>query len=137
MGTAPIFGRPHLCSNTLDPNRSPGSRPWVTGLHESVARTARPFGARRGNGFVASILPGKARMHAGASGARDGGGVVPDCRTCSLRPSCISYGWKSPAGLWFENMVVLRPTPGCRGYVGRGADILDHFGETDEAAPGA
>jgi hypothetical protein len=38
----------------------------------------------------------------------------------------------SPGGLWFENAVVLRPTPGCRGYVGRGADILGHFGETAE-----
>jgi hypothetical protein len=38
----------------------------------------------------------------------------------------------SPGGLWFENAVVLRPTPGCRGYVGRSADILGHFAETAE-----
>ena len=69
------------------------------------------------------------------SGAQDGGGTIPDCRTCELRSGCITYGWMSPAGLWFENAVVLRPTPGCRGYVGRGADILGHFGETTEATP--
>lgn len=62
---------------------------------------------------------------------------MPDCRTCELRSRCISYGWMSPAGLWFENAVVLRPTPGCRGYVGRSADIFGHFGETsaDPAEP--
>ena len=80
---------------------------------------------------MASILPRKVRTHEVASGATGGDGVVPDCRTCDLRSRCITYGWMSPGGLWFENAVVLRPTPGCRGYVGRGADILGHFGETD------
>lgn len=58
-----------------------------------------------------------------------------DCRSCELRSRCISYGWMSPAGLWFENAVVLRPPAGCRGFVGRGADILGHFG-TRPSAPG-
>lgn len=50
-----------------------------------------------------------------------------DCRSCPLRPGCISYGWRSPGGVWFENMVILRPKPGCRGFVGRGGDIRSHF----------
>ncbi|MER2604743.1 MAG: hypothetical protein ABTQ29_02840 [Siculibacillus sp.] len=50
-----------------------------------------------------------------------------DCRTCAARSSCISYGWRSPTGLWFEGAVVLRPRPGCRGFVGRGDDIREHF----------
>jgi len=58
-----------------------------------------------------------------------------DCRTCALRSRCISYGWRSPGGLWFEHMVVLRPIPGCRGYEGRSADIFGHFGESDAAEP--
>lgn len=45
-----------------------------------------------------------------------------------MRTRCISYGWMSPGGIWFENAVVLRPTPGCRGYEGRGPDILGRFG---------
>ena len=55
--------------------------------------------------------------------------AVADCRTCAARARCISYGWMSPGGLWFENAVVLRPPPGCRGFVGRGEDIRRHFGE--------
>lgn len=50
-----------------------------------------------------------------------------DCRTCELRQRCISYGWRSPGGLWFENAVVLRPKPGCRGFIGRSGDIRGHF----------
>lgn len=50
-----------------------------------------------------------------------------DCRTCALRSHCISYGWMSPGGVWFENAVVLRPPKGCRGFVGRSADIESHF----------
>ncbi|TBW37977.1 hypothetical protein EYW49_10205 [Siculibacillus lacustris] len=50
-----------------------------------------------------------------------------DCRTCGLRSRCISYGWRSPGGLWFENAVVLRPPPGCRGYVGLGPEIRSRF----------
>ncbi len=64
-----------------------------------------------------------------AVAASEAGGVRGrDCRSCELRERCISYGWMSPAGLWFENAVVLRPPAGCRGFVGRGADILGHFG---------
>ncbi|MBV5265008.1 hypothetical protein [Pinisolibacter aquiterrae] len=51
----------------------------------------------------------------------------PDCRTCELRARCISYGWMSPGGVWFENAVMLRPKPGCRGFIGRGDDIRAHF----------
>jgi hypothetical protein len=29
-------------------------------------------------------------------------------------------------------MVVLRPPPGCRGWVGRSADILGHFESSEE-----
>ena len=80
---------------------------------------------------MASVVPRRARSPVAASGAQTDG-KEPDCRTCALRAQCISYGWMSPGGLWFENAVVLRPTPGCRGYVGRGADILGHFGEQAE-----
>ncbi len=80
---------------------------------------------------MASVVPRRARAPVTASGAPTDG-KEPDCRTCALRARCISYGWMSPGGLWFENAVVLHPTPGCRGYVGRGADILGHFGETAE-----
>ena len=55
-----------------------------------------------------------------------------DCRTCELRSRCISYGWRSPGGVWFENAVVLRPRPGCRGFIGRGDDIRDHFGSREK-----
>lgn len=56
---------------------------------------------------------------------------VADCRTCELRHRCISWGWMSPGGIWFENAVILAPKPGCRGFVGRGGDIRAHFiGET-------
>lgn len=54
-------------------------------------------------------------------------GPHADCRTCALRSGCITYGWRSPAGLWFENAVILKPPAGCRGYVGRGDDIRAHF----------
>lgn len=60
-------------------------------------------------------------------------GAVPvadgraDCRTCDMRSACITWGWRSPGGLWFENAVILRPRPGCRGFVGRGDDIRAHF----------
>jgi hypothetical protein len=50
-----------------------------------------------------------------------------DCRTCPLRARCITWGWRSPGGLWFENAVVLRPSPGCRGWIGRGPDIRRRF----------
>lgn len=50
-----------------------------------------------------------------------------DCRTCELRARCISWGWTSPGGIWFENAVMLAPKRGCRGFVGRGADIRSHF----------
>ncbi|MCE1236584.1 MAG: hypothetical protein LWW93_09525 [Hyphomicrobiales bacterium] len=50
-----------------------------------------------------------------------------DCRTCELRHRCISWGWMSPGGIWFENAVILAPKPGCRGFVGRGDDIRAHF----------
>jgi hypothetical protein len=52
---------------------------------------------------------------------------VADCRTCELRHRCISWGWMSPGGIWFENAVILAPKPGCRGFVGRGDDIRAHF----------
>lgn len=59
---------------------------------------------------------------------RAGGGLTsPDCRTCELRPRCISYGWMSPGGIWFENAVILAPKPGCRGFVGRGDEIRSRF----------
>lgn len=54
-----------------------------------------------------------------------------DCRTCDLRTRCISWGWMSPGGLWFENAVMLKPRPGCRGFVGRGGDIRTHFTTRD------
>lgn len=57
-----------------------------------------------------------------------------DCRTCEMRARCISYGWRSPAGIWFEHAVVLRPRPGCRGFEGRGDDIRDHFVERNGIA---
>ena len=53
-----------------------------------------------------------------------------DCRTCAMRSRCISYGWMSPGGVWFESAVVLRPRPGCRGFVGRGGDIRGRFGSS-------
>lgn len=53
--------------------------------------------------------------------------VEADCRTCEVRARCISYGWMSPGGVWFENAVILKPKPGCRGFVGRGGDIRAHF----------
>jgi len=59
-----------------------------------------------------------------------------DCRTCELRERCISYGWRSPGGLWFEHAVVLRPKPGCRGFIGRGDDIRDHFGTREKPYAG-
>ena len=59
----------------------------------------------------------------------------PDCRTCELREHCISYGWRSPGGLWFENAVVLRPRPGCRGFIGRADDIRGRFGTRDRPKP--
>lgn len=64
-----------------------------------------------------------------------GRSVTPgvDCRSCDLRSRCITYGWRSPGGLWFENTVVLRPARGCRGWIGRSADILGHFGELEPA----
>lgn len=62
-----------------------------------------------------------------------GEATSPDCRTCELRERCISYGWRSPGGLWFEHAVVLRPKPGCRGFIGRGDDIRDHFGTREKA----
>lgn len=75
---------------------------------------------------MASFLTGIPPVAAAAS--ETGSGPGRDCRSCELRSRCISYGWMSPAGLWFENAVVLRPPAGCRGYVGRSADIFDHFG---------
>ncbi|MDK9696888.1 MAG: hypothetical protein OEL76_10885 [Siculibacillus sp.] len=84
---------------------------------------------------MASLFPINAQTPGPASGVTDAGATERDCRTCGLRERCISYGWMSPAGLWFENAVVLRPPPGCRGYVGRSADILGHFGVApDEGA---
>lgn len=71
---------------------------------------------------------------AGAVPAPDDGRGA-DCRDCALRARCITYGWRSPGGLWFEDMVVLRPPPGCRGWVGRSADILGHFGSNEDEAP--
>lgn len=68
----------------------------------------------------------------------DGATGVPrpaDCRTCELRDRCISYGWRSPGGLWFEHAVVLRPKPGCRGFIGRRDDIRHHFGASESAHP--
>jgi hypothetical protein len=64
----------------------------------------------------------------------DASRIVDDCRTCAERARCISYGWRSPTGLWFEGAVVLRPRPGCRGFIGRGEDIRGHFGATGEAS---
>ena len=60
--------------------------------------------------------------------------VGVDCRSCPLRPGCISYGWRSPGGVWFENMVILRPKPGCRGFVGRSGDIRSHFEAEEDPA---
>lgn len=60
--------------------------------------------------------------------------IGADCRTCAERARCISYGWRSPTGLWFEDAVVLRPRPGCRGFIGRGEDIRGHFAAPRDAA---
>ena len=90
---------------------------------------------RRENDTVAIFHPTAvvATSSAHHQGADD---VQGDCRVCPLRSRCITYGWMSPGGIWFENTVVLRPTPGCRGYEGRGAEILGHFGEkVDDEAP--
>jgi hypothetical protein len=57
-------------------------------------------------------------------------GADADCRTCRLRTRCITWGWRSPGGLWFENAVVLRPAPGCRGWIGRGPDIRRRFADS-------
>lgn len=78
---------------------------------------------------MGSVFHTDARTGSAAGHAAGEAAGVPDCRNCGFRSRCITYGWVSPGGLWFENAVVLRPKPGCRGYVGRGADILDHFGE--------
>lgn len=63
-------------------------------------------------------------MPIGSSGP---GVAGADCRTCELRSRCISYGWISPGGIWFENAVILAPKPGCRGFVGRGDAIRARF----------
>jgi len=62
-----------------------------------------------------------------AADAKIGAPGAPDCRTCDLRQRCISYGWMSPGGIWFENAVILAPKPGCRGFVGRGDEIRARF----------
>lgn len=69
-----------------------------------------------------------------SSAAATSASVGVDCRSCALRPGCISYGWRSPGGVWFENMVILRPRPGCRGFVGRGGDIRSHFEAEEDPA---
>ena len=79
---------------------------------------------------VTSTPKADAAQHVLAGSAGTSGS--DDCRVCPLRARCISYGWMSPGGIWFENAVVLRPTPGCRGYEGRGADILRRFGSRDD-----
>jgi hypothetical protein len=106
---------------------------WSNGSAVRDVKAERLGRSRRESGSLASILPRGERAPVTASGVTNDGGAA-DCRTCPLRARCITYGWRSPGGLWFENAVVLRPTPGCRGYVGRGADILGHFGEGAEPA---
>lgn len=91
-----------------------------------------PAGAANEVGSVATLVPRNRVRTFPAGAAAAGGGPRPDCRSCDLRARCISYGWMSPGGIWFENTVVLRPPQGCRGYVGRGADIQSHFGEDAE-----
>jgi hypothetical protein len=59
--------------------------------------------------------------------------ATADCRTCDMRSACITWGWRSPRGLWFENAVILQPKPGCRGFVGRGAEIRAHFTDLDRS----
>ena len=72
--------------------------------------------------------PGSTPIATSPSGDGHGiGTMTADCRTCELRPRCISYGWMSPGGIWFENAVILAPKPGCRGFVGRGDEIRSHF----------
>ena len=67
------------------------------------------------------VDPGGADVAAPPEAARE------DCRTCDMRAACITWGWRSPGGLWFEHAVILKPRPGCRGFVGRGDDIRAHF----------
>lgn len=79
------------------------------------------------------MTPGRSNDPSVAGAADFEVGTVPvvereaDCRTCEMRSACITWGWRSPRGLWFENAVILRPKPGCRGFVGRGDDIRTHF----------
>lgn len=84
---------------------------------------------------MASLIPRFTPAPVVAASAPDGDAERRDCRTCAMRDRCITYGWRSPAGLWFENAVVLRPPPGCRGYVGRSADIFGHFGDIADTVP--
>lgn len=126
-------GLPILCKRTWWFNGvgfgNGGPRRWFGSWRSvgSAARSTRPSSARRKSESVASSV------HEGAGAPDSGFGPGPevgergDCRICPLRARCISYGWMSPGGIWFENAVVLRPTPGCRGYEGRGADIFRHF----------
>lgn len=80
------------------------------------------------------MMPGRSDepSQTAAMGSTETSGEAPptetaDCRTCDLRSRCISWGWMSPGGVWFENAVILKPKPGCRGFVGRGDDIRAHF----------
>ena len=83
-----------------------------------------------GDGSVATFHHGQDQGARAPAGERTGN----DCRHCELRSRCITYGWMSPGGLWFENTVVLRPLAGCRGWIGHGADILGHFEEPESDA---
>lgn len=78
---------------------------------------------------MATVTASDATASEASSGVIESERSGPDCRACPMRPRCITYGWRSPGGLWFENAVVLRPPPTCRGWIGHSADIFGHFGE--------
>lgn len=50
------------------------------------------------------------------------------CASCRARTDCIRFGWLSPAGVWFDRVIVIEPPAGCRGHEQSRDDIARRFG---------
>lgn len=49
------------------------------------------------------------------------------CAVCPHRARCIRYGWVSPGGYWFADVLVIEPRDGCRGHEASRREIERRF----------